>query len=333
MGTRKALRSALGTKPNSDDIKRLWEPHDRGSILVAAVFDAYFTIYTKRTRELLRLARAGGQMDGANALSAELADLLADTAAKTASQVLTMCIRALDYCPPIDIRYGDFLRALVTSDRELVPDDPNNYRAAFIDAFRLRGIVPDGVASYSEEALVWCPPEVLHGEAPVCEGLSFDLFRRRDDASYKKQQSQNARVLQSFAKANAEAFGLSPELPIQARNFHFVHRVGPDGQLLFDVVAEFMQKREVPVDPEDPTGPAFTFRGGSTVIIASDGKARYSIQKSIGDPNDDENNERLQAQRAYMASLEAGVPFALAAGRRSNAKARALNFSRVHRGY
>ena len=38
------LRSALGTPPNSDDIhKNVSDPHFRGSILVAAVFDAFFS--------------------------------------------------------------------------------------------------------------------------------------------------------------------------------------------------------------------------------------------------------------------------------------------------
>src|SRR5882762_4475696 len=37
MGMRKALRSALGTPPNSRDLDHVNEPHVRGSILVAAV--------------------------------------------------------------------------------------------------------------------------------------------------------------------------------------------------------------------------------------------------------------------------------------------------------
>ena len=40
---------ALGTPPNSNAIETKTEPHDRGSILVAAVFDAYFTVYSRRT--------------------------------------------------------------------------------------------------------------------------------------------------------------------------------------------------------------------------------------------------------------------------------------------
>ena len=44
-----------------------------------------------------------------------------------------MCLRALDYCPPVDVQFGDFLRALITADHDLVPDDPYGYRASLIE--------------------------------------------------------------------------------------------------------------------------------------------------------------------------------------------------------
>ena len=79
-------------------------------------------------------------------------------AANSAGHVLNMCIRALDYCPPVDITFGDYLRALVTADRDLVPDDDRGYRIAVIEAFRRRGIYPQGVRSLSAESLCWAGP-------------------------------------------------------------------------------------------------------------------------------------------------------------------------------
>ena len=76
-GMRGGLRQALGTPPNSDDIKTKTEPHDRGAILVAAVFDAYFTIYTRRTSDLFRIYRAGGRGDNPVDLPQPLAERLA----------------------------------------------------------------------------------------------------------------------------------------------------------------------------------------------------------------------------------------------------------------
>src|SRR6266849_2303727 len=77
MGMRSALRSAIGTSPDTRDLETVTEPHVRGAILVAAVCDSYFTVYIKRTRDLMRLARAGGVPTGAGDLHPDLAQRLA----------------------------------------------------------------------------------------------------------------------------------------------------------------------------------------------------------------------------------------------------------------
>ena len=48
-------------------------------------------------------------------LPVPLAERLAAEASRTAEQFFVICARALDYCPPVDITFGDFLRAV--SDR------------------------------------------------------------------------------------------------------------------------------------------------------------------------------------------------------------------------
>src|SRR6266508_4781229 len=60
-GSGHALRAALETdgKPDPKGYATLLEPHDRGSILVAAVFDAFFTIYQNRIKDLVRIATGG----------------------------------------------------------------------------------------------------------------------------------------------------------------------------------------------------------------------------------------------------------------------------------
>jgi hypothetical protein len=337
MGMRKALRSALGTPPNSRDLEKLSEPHARGSILVAAVFDAFFSIYVRRTQDLMRIARLGGMDQDAKDLHPDLANRLADTAAKTAEQFLNICIRALDYCPPVGIQFGDFLRAMITADSELVPDDPRGYRLALIDAFRSRGIVPEWVTSYSEESLRWAPPEVFHGRAlPRCEGLEFDLFKQ--GAAKSKAQHDNALIVHRFAEANRKAVGLStdPQRKVEVRTLHQVHRVGPNGEVLSDTVTQLLQHRDVPADPKSPEQGTFTFRGGTVLIIDHEGRVRYSIQKRVGEPRTDGKNNRLAAQRAYLQHQSENLGMAAYLGVQplttSPSEAR-LNFKLIHRGY
>lgn len=170
IGNYGSLRDAIGTfdkktkkwepiEPTGDEYRTIMEPHDRGSILVSAVFEAFLNIYKDRVADLLRIASGGTGILQKGELHPDLVNRLADEAAKASRQVLNICIRALDYCPPVDITFGDYLRAIVTADMDLVPDDKRNYRLAFIDAFRRRGIYPSGIKHLSVESLSYAVPE------------------------------------------------------------------------------------------------------------------------------------------------------------------------------
>ena len=166
IGNYGALRDAIGrfdkeknawipATPKSTDYENATEAHDRGAVLVAAVFDAFLNIYRRRSADLIRLATGGTGILGEGDIPRDLVNRLAQEASKTAGQVLNMCIRALDYCPPVDLKFGEYVRALITADRDLVPEDKWGYRPAFIQAFRRRGIYPENVRNLSSESLCW----------------------------------------------------------------------------------------------------------------------------------------------------------------------------------
>lgn len=166
IGNRGALRDAIGRvnpdtgkwEPEIPDPERYpvtTEPHDRGAILVAAMFDAFLSIYRSRIADLLRIATGGTGVLPAGNLHPDLVNRMANEATKTATHILHMAIRALDYCPPVDITFGEYLRALVTADWDVVPDDTLCYRIAVIEAFRRRGIYPRGVRTLAADALRW----------------------------------------------------------------------------------------------------------------------------------------------------------------------------------
>ena len=173
--------------PDPAEYRTITEPHARGAILVAAVFDAFLTIYRARIADLLRIATGGTGVLPAGALHPDLVARLADEAAKTAQHILTMCIRALDYCPPVDLTFGDYLRAMITADADLVPDDGRNYRIAMIEAFRRRGIFPQGLRSFSEENLRW--PEGVARSLDV-GALAQKLREFPDRARYSGSREQ-----------------------------------------------------------------------------------------------------------------------------------------------
>lgn len=166
-----ALRDAIGSfvqrngrsewkphRPTRADYDRRKEPHALGAVLVAAVFDAFLQVYRQRGEDLVRLATQGTGILPRGDIPNALVNRLAQEAGKTAGHFLNMCIRALDYCPPVDITFGDYLRALITADRDLVPNDRRNYRVALVSAFRDRGIYPQDVRHLSVGSVVWEPP-------------------------------------------------------------------------------------------------------------------------------------------------------------------------------
>lgn len=148
----------LGDATAAPTIDAASEPHARGSFLVAAIFDAFVTIYERRTADLLRIGRRPGAAPD-EPLSPDLVARLASEASKAADHVLRICVRALDYMPPVSARFGEYLRAIVTADTDLVPDDPLRYRVAFVEAFRKRRITVPGCISMAPDSLLWAPPD------------------------------------------------------------------------------------------------------------------------------------------------------------------------------
>jgi len=322
------LRSALGTRPNSDDIKKFTEPHARGSILVAAVFDAYFSIYVRRTADLFRIYRAGGGHLDQDDIPGSLAERLAAEASRTAEEFFQVCVRALDYCPPVDLTYGDFLRALITVERDLHPVDGVEVRDAFMQAFRLRGITPETASFFSEGAIAW--PTVEPGSLPPIEGLDFG-----DPNGLSRQQKQrNATVLKAYANnpTNKKLLGFDPDLEVAVPSYHPVFRVDSDGSLRTEMVIEMVQRRDVPFVPGSPEVGTFPLRGGATVIISKPGlnpfgeipnsaQIRYVIPKHLQGKEGKARQERQRGHSQQAGLVEGSDPDRFQ-----------INFAMVHEG-
>jgi hypothetical protein len=324
-GRRAALRSAIGRVdkktgvPDPTELSRIREPHDRGAILMAAVFDAFISIYRSRVADLLRIATGGTGVLGAGELHPDVVNRLADEASRAASHVLNMCIRALDYCPPVDITFGEYLRALITADADLVPDDDLCYRVAFIEAFRRRGIYPPGLRTLSEESLRWRSPErpeVLANVLPPREELKrrvqeWDmtvdrsllhehLCKFREDLHDYMQGLEQTDAPQP-ARMTDEVAGtlrLDPTIRNPDGRIRFeVHsarparRIGPDGQQLIDLVIVLTQQREEYFTARDRNvddggegderrKPDFVFRGGCMLLVDLDRDESISEPRS-----------------------------------------------------
>lgn len=264
------------------------QAHERGRLLACAVFKAFRTIYERRSQRFIKLATGGTGVLRDGDMGGELTLFLVGEVKRLALQFMTICIRAIDYCPPVDVRFGDYLRALITADLDMVPDDDWGYREAIIHAFGERDIFGEGTPFMTEEALAWGPPrceiepirEVSLGETR----FDGDPARPVDAAELRRQAAAIGRCVTDPAVAGE--FGLvSPhsrgcdkvgcDRPV-VKSVRSARRIGPDKQVTFDTIAEVVQRRRAVVD-----GVAFSIYGGSTLVIGPRGEVRYVVRKRV----------------------------------------------------
>lgn len=293
---RNPLRTAIhsadladGTIPPEFRYDPALQTHALGSVFVSAVFDAFRRIYERKTRRLRRvLALYQGR------LSAEAVELLADAAAKLAAEFLDVVIRAIDYCPSHHCRFGEYLRAMITADREIYPKDPWAYREALVTSFRRYGITVPKVADLSEDSLLWSRPS----EPIQVEELRFERLNLDWSGSFLSWPRDGGDGQRFAAEALGRAIcrpGIGSELglmeakgsiePIHIYSLRTLRRVAPDDTVSFSLVAEVMQKRRVREG---------VFLGGSTLVIDPQGRVSFAIHNNVDSRN------RLAEQRRWL---------------------------------
>ena len=281
------------------------EEHDMGEVLLSAVFDAFDTVFQRRTARLRRLATGGSGLLAAGELNSDLLDALAEEATALARQFTTIIVRAIDYCPPADIKLGEFLRAMVTADHELRPDDPWAVREALIDAFRRRKILPSHVFSLSEDSLLWGPPRT---ELPLLRQLSFAETRFGSAPGRPTPPRERWRQAMALGEwlmqpkaldecglvlpgdARLKALRVSVSAPcIDALDT--TRRIGADGEVHFETVAVVTQTVTV---PKEGKRKGFSFICGCTLLFSPRGELRLAISKSVL------GNNRIDRRRHFI---------------------------------
>lgn len=335
VGLHGALRDAIGgadpktgewhlATPDPEDYVRLTEPHARGAILVGAVFDAFLSIYRTRVADLYRIATGGTGVLAEGAIHPDLVARLASEAGKAAQHVLNMCVRALDYTPPVDLTFGDFLRAIITADSDLVPDDDLGYRVAFIEAFRRRGIYPRDVRTMSVDSLRWpvvrgqalpqsqrfvdSLAELLaelryagkgrseyYGKSKELQGRLHQYIWDRDNVWGPFLQEATGHALRFFEPLQGLEVDSAGCARFEIHTIRPAQRVGPDGDALNHAVVTITQKRA------NEVAEGVAFRGGATLIFDLDaGRLQYAITRGIAD------EARLQRQKAFTSGCRTG---------------------------
>lgn len=270
----RALRQSATIRPDRAILKkaRYQEEHDRGEVFVAAMMLALVDVL-EAGFESLGDRGPDGQA-GQGPLDRER---VIQEAAQTAGKLLTIAIRALDYCPAAHVTFGDYLSALLTADKELVPyDGKYGFRAAIRKNFEAFGIDP---ASGKTGDGAW--------ERPAEEG------RRELDYStvhLRELQTDEEEVFR-FVWANRGGLGVDGHAYTRVLPVRPVRRQGPDGIVLEETVAQYVQIRTVRAEElgrlgiRKPEGMKdsveVTLYGGGTLIFDEFGRLKFHVRNRI----------------------------------------------------
>jgi hypothetical protein len=305
-----ALRSAIDDREATPDrFRSATEPHERGACFVAAVFDAFLLSYQRSIADLLRIATGGTGVLPPGHLHPDLVARVTSEAVKNADRFLGMVVRAFDFLPVVDVTFGDVVRAIVTADRSLYPQDGAQLRATLVECLRRRGIYPTRIASLADEALTWSSPrtalklpqsfdvsKLIHSATQDLDPTSeAGPVRSEDDADLPEGSpnitEQYAPDLTAWAQAKecAIELGLDPNSSVLTRlsGLHVVYPRAADGQPRPQIVLQFRQRRG---DLEDATIPEqlrVPIRAGTTVIARVDGTVDRIVAKPLPLSNPD----------------------------------------------
>ncbi len=274
IGRDQPLRRSAELPPATDYLSRpeFQEAHRRGEVLVAAVLYAFLHVWTDRLSRIVdRRTNTVSQ------------DRAVDDGAGAAERLLRSSIRALDYAPPVDLTFSDFLSALLTADREIHPQD-DAYRRLLRKAFAAYGIKPVTRHGY------WDPPS----EETGLEAVHFDAMQRDPTEVFR------------FIWENRTELNIAEGPSTQVTWVRPCIRVASDGFVLRETVAEYVQRltlraEAMPTEsrPDVPSELQVDLVGGGTLVFNEFGALKYHVQNRLF--------SKLQKQRVEYLWRQSGV--------------------------
>jgi hypothetical protein len=267
------------------------EPHRRGEVLVAAVMRTLCTMWANRLDALTQ----NGRIDR---------DRAVEEGQMAAEHLLGMLIRAIDYTPPIELEFGDFLEAILVADETMAPDDKHDYRGSLKASFAEYGIEPsDTIVDFASTDTPW----------PDYRNVNCDSLRRDTAEVYR------------FIWNNADLLEIDNAFHLEVYRVRHATRTGPDGLVVDEVVADYTQtlsttagrlKRLKPrARHRNPSGQAIAVPGdldaetrvqlwgGGTLIFDQFAKLRFHQRKGLAWDSSDIRRQQRRLDYLYTHDI------------------------------
>lgn len=267
------LRRSATMKPSQSATRGLVEPHELGEIFVAAMINAFLAVWSERLAGLGDRGPSGKLGEGPLSKRRVM-----EEGAAVAGRLLKICIRAIDYAPVVDLLFGDFLSAALTADYELVPDDTSyGFREKLRKAFADWGIEPSSNARNASEPGLWQTPE--QAGSLDYSNTHFESMQQDPDEVFRFIW-ENRKLLDVHEHAYSEVLSVRP-----------CKRVGPDGFILHETVAEYrqiltieareLQRFKLKKPAEMPGDQEVRLFGGGVLIFNEYGRLKYHVRTRV----------------------------------------------------
>jgi hypothetical protein len=255
------LRSAQNKK-TMDDLKGVQEEHDFSEVMTGAYYDFLELIY----KDLMRKRdRKNPQHRVASLFDAS-------------SIVRRMLLRALDYCPPVDLNFHDYARAVYRADKTAYPVDTAGYRDLWLKVMLKRKVV-QGIEELN-------PTRTM-----------FNSHLRNLDISKIASSQTDA---YDFVDRNRAILSIPPTANLEVFNLYRTQKISSnDFRVPQEIVIEFVWSSEITLEGKqffNLEGTRLPLWCGGTLVFNRDGNLLdYSLKS-----DDQFRRKELARYAAYM---------------------------------
>jgi hypothetical protein len=265
---RAALRASLRLEPDPRLLQKMLGgralAHDLGELFVAAMLRAYVAIWHDRLKRM-----ADTQSGPLNH------ERVVEEASDLAERMLTVAIRAIDYLPVVDVHFGDFVRALVTADEQVYPDDSR---------YRIRHHVPEafrqfGVHDHGRALGRWQTPKERRERALRRTGIHHAALQTDPTECFH------------FLWDNRRSFAIDEDAFVRVHSVRTAMRKGEDGAFVRETVIEYVEhleleagelsRHDVRKPDEMPDGRRVALFGGGALILDEFGDVKFHVKSHL----------------------------------------------------
>lgn len=256
------LRSAQN-KLTMDDLAGEQEEHAYSELMTGAYYDLLELIY----KQLMKGRTAS---NGGHRVSALF---------KAAHVVRRMLLRALDYCPPVDLNFRDYAKAVFRADKMAYPIDLTGYRDLWCRVMKKRKII-------------------LNADELNPRRTIYNNDLRNLDISVIAASLTDA---YDFIDTNRAVFNVPPEANFEVVNLYRTQKISSDDyRVPQEIVIEFVWASEIVLkgaDFGDLKGDRLPLWCGGTLVFNRDGNLlHYSLK-----PDSPERQKELARYAAYLS--------------------------------